>query len=106
MSTQLTAAGGLLSDHHRHLLDGIERADSVVWDAHKMLRTSALCAAVLVRRGSGLPDAFHQDADYLVDDREAIGFDLLDRSVESTKPALGLKLFLSLAWLGENGLGA
>src|SRR5207247_957702 len=48
------AHGGsaLLSKRHRGLLAGIELGDSVVWDAHKMLRTSALCAAVLVKRGS------------------------------------------------------
>jgi L-2,4-diaminobutyrate decarboxylase len=101
------AHGGsaLLSARDRSLLGGIERADSVVWDAHKMLRTSALCAAVLVRRREDLPAAFRQHADYLFDGREAIGFDLVDRALETTKAALGLKLFLSLAWVGERGLG-
>jgi L-2,4-diaminobutyrate decarboxylase len=101
------AHGGsaLVSARHRDLLAGIDRADSVVWDAHKMLRTSALCAAVLVRRGGDLPGAFRQKGDYLFDDREAIGFDVVDRALETTKAALGLKLFLSLAWLGERGLG-
>jgi L-2,4-diaminobutyrate decarboxylase len=101
------AHGGsaLLSEAHRGRLAGIERADSVVWDAHKMLRTSALCAAVLVRRGSDLPAAFQQHADYIFDGRDAIGFDLVDRALETTKATLGLKLFLSLAWEGERGLG-
>jgi len=98
-------ASALLSDRHRHLLDGIELADSVVWDAHKMLRTSGLCAAVLVRRGTDLPAAFHQHGDYLFYEGDSIGFDLLDRALESTKTTLGLKLFLSLAWAGEQGLG-
>ena len=40
-------ASALLSPAHRHLLRGLEHADSLVWDAHKMLRTSTLCAAVL-----------------------------------------------------------
>jgi L-2,4-diaminobutyrate decarboxylase len=101
------AHGGsaLLSERHRSLLAGIELADSVVWDAHKMLRTSALCAAVLVKRGSDLPAAFRQHGDYLFDGRDAIGFDLIDRALETTKATLGLKLFLSLAWSGERGLG-
>jgi L-2,4-diaminobutyrate decarboxylase len=101
------AHGGsaLLSDRLRHLLDGVEDADSVVWDAHKMLRTSGLCAAVLVRREGDLPAAFRQHADYLFDDRDAIGFDLVDRALETTKTTLGLKLFLSLAWAGQHGLG-
>jgi L-2,4-diaminobutyrate decarboxylase len=101
------AHGGsaLLSERHRHLLDGIELGDSVVWDAHKLLRTSGLCAAVLVRRGDDLPAAFRQSGDYLFNDNESVGFDLLDRALETTKTTMGLKLFLSLAWAGERGLG-
>jgi len=98
-------ASALLSDRHRHLLDGVELADSVIWDAHKMLRTSGLCAAVLVRRGADLAGAFRQRGDYLFYESESIGFDLLDRTIESTKTTLGLKLFLSLAWARERGLG-
>jgi L-2,4-diaminobutyrate decarboxylase len=101
------AHGGsaLLSERHRGRLDGIELADSVIWDAHKLLRTSALCAAVLVRRESDLPGAFQQQADYIFDGHDSIGFDLVDRALETTKATLGLKLFLSLAWAGERGLG-
>jgi L-2,4-diaminobutyrate decarboxylase len=36
---------------------------------------------------------------------DSVGFDLVDRAVESTKTTLGLKLLLSLAWHGERGLG-
>jgi L-2,4-diaminobutyrate decarboxylase len=101
------AHGGsaLLSDRYRHLLDGIEKADSIVWDAHKMLRTSGLCAALLVRHGPYLPAAFQQRAEYLFYENDSVGFDLLDRTLESTKTTLGLKVFLSLAWAGERGLG-
>jgi L-2,4-diaminobutyrate decarboxylase len=78
----------------------------VIWDAHKMLRTSSLCAAVLTRRGSDLAGAFHQKASYLFYDEETgAGVDLLERAVECTKATLGLKLFLNLAWRGEHGLG-
>jgi L-2,4-diaminobutyrate decarboxylase len=101
------AHGGsaLLSPTHRHLLDGIELADSTIWDAHKMLRTSGLCAAVLVRRADDLTGAFRQSGDYVFYGDETVGYDVLDRAIETTKTTLGLKLFLSLAWLGELGLG-
>jgi L-2,4-diaminobutyrate decarboxylase len=101
------AHGGsaLLSQSHRGLLDGIDHADSIVWDAHKLLRTSGLCAAVLVKRERDLPAAFSQHADYLFDGRDTIGFDLADRALETTKTTLGLKLFLSLAWAGQRNLG-
>ena len=99
-------ASALLSPAHRGLLRGIEQADSVVWDAHKMLRTASLCAAVLVRDAVRLDAAFQQKASYLIyEDAEAAGPDLLGRQVECTKAPLGLKLFLNLAFRGERGLG-
>jgi L-2,4-diaminobutyrate decarboxylase len=101
-------ASALLSPQHRDRLAGIERADSVVWDAHKLLRVSGLCAAVLVRDAAALERAFRQQASYLFydhhDDDEP-GPDLLSRAVECTKTALGTKLFLELAARGERGLG-
>jgi L-2,4-diaminobutyrate decarboxylase len=100
-------ASALLSPRERVRLRGIDRADSVVWDAHKMLRTSALCAAVLVRDAARLPGAFQQEASYLLnEDDEVHGVDTMERTMECTKAALGLKLFLNLAWRGEADLGA
>ncbi|MDF5751433.1 pyridoxal-dependent decarboxylase [Spongiactinospora sp. TRM90649] len=96
-------ASALLSPAHRALLDGIGTADSIIWDAHKMLGTSSLAAAVLVRREADLDRAFHQEASYLFyGDR---GFDTIGRTVECSKSELGLKIFLNLAWHGERGLG-
>ncbi|GAA2994337.1 aspartate aminotransferase family protein [Streptosporangium longisporum] len=96
-------ASALLSQGHRHLLDGIELADSLIWDAHKMLRTSSLAAAVLTRREGDLDAAFRQKASYLFYGEQ--GFDLIGRTVECSKAELGLKIFLNLAWRGERGLG-
>ncbi|SDQ85104.1 pyridoxal phosphate-dependent decarboxylase family protein [Thermostaphylospora chromogena] len=96
-------ASALLSDAHRHLLDGIETADSVIWDAHKMMRVSSLATAVLVRREADLDRAFQQEASYLFYGERS--FDLIGRTVECTKAQLGLKIFLNLAWRGERGMG-
>lgn len=96
-------ASALLSDRHRKRLDGLELADSLIWDAHKMLRTSALCAAVLFRCGEHLPNAFQQQASYL-DFANPEGVDVIDRQIECTKSELGLKLFLNLAFAGRRGL--
>ncbi|MFF5211712.1 pyridoxal phosphate-dependent decarboxylase family protein [Streptosporangium sp. NPDC000396] len=96
-------ASALLTPEYRHLLDGIELADSLIWDAHKMLRTSGLAAAVLTKRGADLDGAFRQQASYLFYGDQ--GFDLIGRAVECTKAELGLKIFLNLAWRGERGLG-
>ncbi|MEA3291009.1 MAG: pyridoxal-dependent decarboxylase [Pseudomonadota bacterium] len=97
-------ASALLSPKHRHRLRGIEQADSLTWDAHKMLRTPALAAALLVRDHARLDNAFEQQASYLFHDKRQPGFDFIHRTVECTKSGMGLKLFMVLAMLGEEGL--
>ncbi|HLU39053.1 MAG TPA: pyridoxal-dependent decarboxylase, partial [Planctomycetota bacterium] len=98
-------ASALLSPAHRHLLAGVERASSLVWDAHKMLCTSVLCAAVLFRDAEAAGKTFQQDARYFRSDVDAERPNLFPLAIECTKNALGLKLFAVLAFLGERGLG-
>lgn len=97
-------AAALLSSEYRRLMDGVELANSLTWDAHKMMRTPSLCAALLVREHLTIDTAFDQDASYLFHDKEQPGFDFLHRTVECTKSAMGLRFFLVLAALGEKGL--
>jgi L-2,4-diaminobutyrate decarboxylase len=100
-------AAALLSPSHAPMLRGIAAADSIIWDAHKMLRTSGLCAAVLVREAQRLDAAFRQKASYLIyeDELDAAHPNLLGRQVECTKAPLGVKTFMNLAFRGERGLG-
>lgn len=97
-------AGALVSGKYRVLLTGVEKADSLVWDAHKLMRTPTVCTAVLVRDHRTLDGAFQQEASYLFHDKEQPGFDFIHRTVECTKAGLGLRFFMTLAALGERGL--
>ena len=97
-------AGALLSQKHKNLLNGVELADSLIWDAHKLMRTPALCTAVLVKDFRTIDRAFQQEASYLFHEKEQPGFDFIHRTVECTKSGLGLKWFFVLAALGEQGL--
>jgi L-2,4-diaminobutyrate decarboxylase len=84
-----------LSPRFRHLVAGLDRADGVVWDAHKMLFVPALCAFVLYRDRAHVFEAFRQDAPYLFDP-SAPGiaeFDSGLRSVECTKRAAAFGLW-------------
>ncbi|NOY28857.1 MAG: aspartate aminotransferase family protein [Planctomycetes bacterium] len=56
-----------LSAKHRHLVRGLELADSVVCDAHKMMFMPALCAMVFYRDREHRFSAFEQTAPYLFD---------------------------------------
>ncbi len=99
------AHGGsaVLSDRHRHLVAGLERADSVVWDAHKMLFVPGLCAFVLYRERSRGFDAFRQDAPYLFDPAAPglAEYDSGVRTVECTKRAAAFGLWGVWALFGR-----
>ena len=98
-------ASSLLAPKARHYLDGLELADSIVWDAHKMMRVPALCAAVLLKNAGDFARAFQQDASYLAWDDDGESYSPMRRAVECTKAGLGLQLFLALAWRGEAAIG-
>ena len=78
-----------LSPRYRHLTDGLDRADSVTWDAHKMLFVPALCAFVFYRQAAHAFEAFRQDAPYLFDPAAPglAEYDSALRTVECTKRA-------------------
>jgi L-2,4-diaminobutyrate decarboxylase len=84
-----------LSPRHRHLVAGLEQADSLVWDAHKMLFVPGLCAFVLYRDRAHRFETFRQDAPYLFDPA-APGLAEYDsglRTVECTKRAAAFGLW-------------
>jgi len=92
-----------LSRKHRHLVEGLDRADSVVWDAHKMLFVPGLCAFVFYRNKEHRFEAFRQDAPYLFDP-SAPGlaeFDSGLKTVECTKRAAAFGLWGVWSLFGE-----
>jgi len=96
-------APAALSPRYRHLVAGLERADSIVVDAHKMLLVPALCTAVLFRQGRHACAAFAQEASYLFG---AGAHDQGLRTLECTKRMLGLPLYALLEVLGREALVA
>ncbi|WP_435625688.1 aminotransferase class I/II-fold pyridoxal phosphate-dependent enzyme [Flagellimonas sp.] len=99
-------ASALLSDKHKHRLRGIHKADSLTWDAHKLLQTPSLCAALLVKDHQHLDNGMPvgDNASYLFHEKDQPGCDSLHRTIETTKSGLGEKLFFVMAALGEKGL--
>ena len=83
------------SDRHRHLIAGIEQADSVVCDAHKMMFMPALCAMIFYRDRQHRYRTFHQHATYLFDPSapEFADYDSGLVNLECTKRAAGLGLW-------------
>lgn len=101
------AHGGpfLLSAATRDRLAGIERADSVVWDLHKMMLMPSLITGVLFKDGRHSAAALAQDASYLFAPGEAAAYDLGHSTLECTKPTIGVTAYLTLAVHGAEVFG-
>lgn len=84
-----------LSRKYRHLVAGLERADSVVWDAHKMMFMPGLCAFVFYRNPEHRFAAFAQNAPYLFDPSAPgiADYDSGLKTVECTKRAAAFGLW-------------
>jgi L-2,4-diaminobutyrate decarboxylase len=99
------AHGGALafSPRHRHLLSGLEKADSVVCDAHKMMFMPALCAMLFYRNPEHRLATFHQEAPYLFDPLvpELANFDSGIVNLECTKRAAAFGVWGVWSLLGS-----
>lgn len=99
--------GGLLvSPRRRHLLAGIERADSVTVDYHKTWFQPVSASALLVRHGAHLGHVTWH-ADYLNphDPSDAAHPNQVDKSLQTTRRFDALKLWLTLRVMGPDTIG-
>lgn len=103
------AYGGalLLSDRHRSQLAGIEAADSVSVDFHKLFWQPISCGAFLLR-DAGHFDRIRLHAEYLnPESHQEMGIpDLVTRSILTTRRFDALKLWVCLQALGRETFGA
>ena len=102
--------GGLaFSEKHKHLLRGIERADSITIDPHKWMFVPFACGAVLVRDGARvLRDAFDITPEYLSEQRESmkgadVEYDFFRYGQLGTRRFNALKIWMALKFLGKRG---
>ena len=89
----------LFSERHRHLLAGIERADSVVIDAHKQLYVPVGAGICLFKRETSL-DAVETSAQYIV---RRGSRDLGKHTLEGSRPGMAMLVHSGLRILGRKG---
>ena len=96
----------LLSGRHRERLKGIEAADSISMDFHKLFWQPISCAAFLLRDSRQFAH-IKMNAGYLNPEfHEHLGIpNLVTRSVATTRSFDALKLWVSLQALGRKKLG-
>ncbi|WP_181349598.1 aspartate aminotransferase family protein [Thalassobacillus sp. CUG 92003] len=102
------AYGGalMLSHHWSHKLAGIEQADSLAVDFHKMFFQPISCGAFLVKDRASFRYIQHHAA-YLnpEDDEEDGAVHLVNKSIQTSRRFDALKLFLSLRTIGTKRFG-
>ncbi len=86
----------------RPLLNGIERADSIAFDAHKWLSVPVAAGIYLTRHPEILSRTFGIEAAYVPPKAEGVA-DPLAHSLQWSRRFIGLKVFLSLAVAGWDG---
>ncbi|HEY6089070.1 MAG TPA: pyridoxal-dependent decarboxylase, partial [Gemmatimonadaceae bacterium] len=90
----------------RYVLDGCDRADSLVVNPHKWLFTPMDCSVLYTRRPDLLKRAFQHIPDYLVvSDGEGV-VNLMDYGVALGRRFRALKLWFVIRQLGVDGLRA
>lgn len=93
----------IASDKMRHVLAGVEQADSVTIDAHKWFATTMGCGMFMTRHASMLSTAFQVSTSFMPSN--VANLDPYVTSVQWSRRFLGLRLFLSLAAAGWKGYG-
>lgn len=96
--------GLLASPTRRHLLTGIERADSVTVDFHKSFFQPIGSSALLVADGERFAHITHH-AEYLNPDRDPSSPNQVDKSLQTTRRFDALKLWVTLRSIGAETLG-
>ncbi|KAL3835812.1 hypothetical protein ACJMK2_021286 [Sinanodonta woodiana] len=98
----------LFSEKHKHLLDGLERADSMTWNPHKMMGVPLQCSAILLRKKGILSGANQLKAEYLFqqDKHYDTSYDTGDKTIQCGRHNDIFKLWLMWRAKGDAGFRA
>jgi len=97
----------VLSKKHKHHMKGVERANSVSWNPHKMMGIPLQCCAFLVQTPDVLMQAHCANAAYLFQkDKLNAHLDTGDKAVQCGRKVDILKLWMAWKFLGDSGFEA
>lgn len=91
----------VLNSNYKPLLEGIELADSIAFNPQKWLYVAKTSSMVLFRDFAAMADKFRTTAPYMKEQSDFIN--LGEISIQGSKHAEVLKLWLSLLSLGQDG---
>ena len=93
----------LVSDKLRYKLKGIHKADSITWDAHKMLFVPSPCSLLFYKNKAKSYGAFQQVASYVFDKEPTVysRFESAEKNFECTKRPMIMNLWVLWALHGR-----
>jgi sulfinoalanine decarboxylase len=94
--------GLLLSDRHKHILNGCEKSDSFTWDAHKMMGVPLVASAILLREKGLLEENLREEADYLYQGDEDM-YDHGNKSIQCARRNDVFKVWTAWQYFGNYG---
>ncbi|XP_052769309.1 cysteine sulfinic acid decarboxylase-like isoform X2 [Mya arenaria] len=95
-----------VSRKYRHLIQGIERADSMTWNPHKMMGAPLQCSVFLTKHKGVLQECHSAHARYLFqqDKNYDVSYDTGDMSLQCGRKIDVLKLWLLWRSKGDTGM--
>ena len=98
-------ASALFASRAAHLMRGVERADSLAWNLHKVMGMTQQCAALLIRNPSQLRPCFASSATYLFQpDKPHGALDAGDLGFQCARRVDVLKAWLTWKAVGDQGM--
>jgi glutamate/tyrosine decarboxylase-like PLP-dependent enzyme len=93
----------ILSEQHRHLMQGIEKTDSFAWNPHKLMNIPLVCSVLLLKkRGTLQHNITDINADYIFHDIDEIE-DLGKKSIQCGRRVDAVKLWFAWKYYGLDG---
>jgi aromatic-L-amino-acid decarboxylase len=100
------AGAAAILPEHRHILSGVERAHSLVFNAHKWLLTPIDLSAFYTRRPDILRRAFSLTPEYLKTQEDPRAHNLMDYGVPLGHRFRALKLWFVMRYFGRERIEA
>lgn len=93
----------IFSEKYKHLVQGVEKADSFCFNAHKMLGTPLSCSIFISKHKKQLNDSFSNDANYLYQ-TDGDDYNLGKTSIQCGRRNDALKFWALWKSIGKKGL--
>jgi glutamate/tyrosine decarboxylase-like PLP-dependent enzyme len=95
-----------MSETHKSLLAGVEKADSITWNPHKMMGIPLQTSVLLTKDKGALNRTNNLNAEYLFHAHENSAYDLGDKTLQCGRKSDALKFWLSWQFYGKEGYAA